>query len=142
MKPENWITLAIGLVAGLGIGTAITAWIQHILKIREESHQSQRKDLEARYRVIILLMYAVVDFESNKGTLRINRPDLKNKEDVLGDLKAEWYNMMLFASQNTLDSLQDFITAPDRNILVATANSMRKDLGRGSFAVDFRKIEI
>lgn len=140
MKPENWITLAIGLVAGLGIGTAITAWIQHILKSKEESRQSQRKDLEARYRVIVLLMYAVVDFESNKATLRINRPDLKAKEDVLGDLKAEWYNMMLFASQNTLDRLQDFITAPDLNNLVATAQSMRVDLGRGSFSVDFNKI--
>jgi len=46
-------------------------------------------------------MHAAFDFESNKTTLRINRPDLQNKQSVLDELKAEWYNMMLFASAET-----------------------------------------
>jgi len=97
----NWITLITGLIAGLGIGSVVTAWIQHSLKLKETAYESQRKDLEARYRVVILLMYAAFDFESNKTTLRINRPDLQNKQSVLDELKAEWYNMMLFASAET-----------------------------------------
>jgi len=86
---QSWITLATGLVAGLGIGSVVTALIQYGLKIKEVAHQSQRQDLEARYKVIILLMYAAHDFVSNETTMRIHRPDLKCREDVLAELHAE-----------------------------------------------------
>lgn len=128
--------LIVGLIAGLGIGSATTAWIQHSLKRREAAYQSHRKDLEARYRVVILLMYAGFDFESNKTTLRINRPDLIDKQSVLDELTAEWYNMMLFASEDTLESLRSFIQNPDKNNLRKTASAMRKDLGRGTVSIE------
>ena len=131
----NWTTLVTGLLAGLGIGSVATAWIQHSLKLKETAFQSQRKDLEARYRVVILLMYAAYDFESNKTTLRINRPDLLNKQSVLDELKAEWYNMMLFASAETLTYLKSFIENPDKENLAKTASAMRNDLGRGNLSI-------
>ncbi|OGP44178.1 MAG: hypothetical protein A2235_09040 [Deltaproteobacteria bacterium RIFOXYA2_FULL_42_10] len=81
-------------------------------------------------------MYAAFDFESNKTTLRINRPDLQNKQSVLDELKAEWYNMMLFASAETLESLQSFIKNPDKSNLQKTASAMRKDLGRGKLLIE------
>ncbi len=68
-------------------------------------------------------MYAGFDFESNKTSLRINRPDLVDKQSVLDELTAEWYNMMLFASEDTLESLR-------------RASAMRKDLGRGSVSIE------
>ncbi len=120
-----------GLVAGLGIGTAITALVQHSLKRRESTYESQRKDLEARYRVVILLMYAAFDFAGNKTTIRIHRPDLQSKESILEELEAEWTNMILFASSEALRSLRSFINAPSRANLLAAAFAMRKDLGRG-----------
>ena len=48
LMDTSWITLATGLVAGLGIGSVITAQIQHALKLKETAHQSQRQALEAR----------------------------------------------------------------------------------------------
>lgn len=123
----------IELLAGLGIGSTGTTLVQYFLKRRESAHQSKRKDLEARYQVIILLMYAALDFDGNKTSLRINRPDLKTREDVLADLKAEWYNMLLFASKKTLENLHLFITAPEKESFQQTALSMREDLGRGTF---------
>jgi myo-inositol-1-phosphate synthase len=128
MNTANWISL----IAGLGIGTVLTAMIQHLLKLKEVSHQSQRQDLEKRYRVVILLMYVAFDFELNKASLNINRPDLKNQKDVLEELEAEWTNMLLFASKSTLDNLHTFIQTPNKDNLHKTALSMRKDLGRGS----------
>ena len=130
MNTTNWITLATGLIAGLGIGAIVTAMIQHSLKIKEISYQSLRQDLEKRYRVVILLMYAAFDFELNKAALRINRPDLKNQKSVLEELEAEWINMLLFASKETLDKLHSFINNPNKENLHKTAISMRKDLGR------------
>jgi len=126
----SWITLATGLAAGLGIGSVITAQIQHALKLKEAAHQSQREALEARYKVVILLMYAAIDFAGNETAMRIHRPDLKNQSDVLDDLRAEWTNMLLFASKNTLDLLRIFILEPTSNNLAKCAVSMRVDLGR------------
>jgi hypothetical protein len=131
METSSWISLGTGLVAGLGIGSAVTAYIQHFLKKRESAYQSQRQDLEKRYRVIILLMYAAFDYEKNKTSFRIQRPDLKNQQDVLDELKAEWYNMLLFASAQTLKDLHSFILDPNLSNLKNAAISMRCDLGRG-----------
>lgn len=130
MDQQSWITLATGLAAGLGIGSVATALIQYALKRKETAHQSQRHDLEARYKVIILLMYAACDFAGNETTVRIHRPDLKTRDDVLGDLRAEWINMLLFASKSTLDSLRHFVSDPTTINLAECAISMRKDLGR------------
>ena len=76
-------------------------------------------------------MYAAYDFEGNSSSLRINRPDLKDQDEVLEELKAEWFNMLLFASETTQKSLHSFIQSPTLENLKNTALSMRKDLGRG-----------
>ena len=110
----SWTKVIAALIAGLGIGSAVTAWIQYLLKRKEAAYESQRKDLEARYRVVILLMYAAFDFEANKTAIRINRPDLVDRPAILGDLTAEWYNMTLFASARTLESLRTFIKNPTK----------------------------
>lgn len=124
-------SLITGLVAGLGIGTVATATVQHFLKKRESAFLSQRQDLEKRYRVVILLMYAAYDFEGNKSTMRIQRPDLTSQKDVLEELKAEWYNMLLFASETTQVKLHAFINNPELSNLKNAAVAMRSDLGRG-----------
>jgi hypothetical protein len=136
MDTGNWITLGTGLIAGLGIGSGVTAWIQHALKLKETAYQSQRQELEKRYRVIILLMYAAVDFEGNKKTLQIHRPDLENLQAVLEELKAEWFNMLLFASQKTLETLKNFVQTPNKTSLQRAALAMRQDLGRGHVTLD------
>lgn len=125
---SNLIT---GLVAGLGIGTAFTALVQYLLNRKEAAQVSWRKDLEARYKVVILLMYAAFDFENNRASLRKHRPELTSQKLVLEELETEWVNMILFASSKTLTTLRAFINDPSRKNLVTTALAMRNDLGRG-----------
>ena len=79
----------LSLISGAGLGAVITAFVQYWLNRRETTLKSQRNDLEARYRVVILLMYAVVNFADNRASLRINRPDLKTREQVIDELEAE-----------------------------------------------------
>jgi len=133
---SNWITLIIGLISGLGIGSVLPSLIKHLLKQKQVSLESQRKDLEARYRVIILLMYAAIDFKGNETALHKHRPDLKSVNAILGELKAEWHNMLLFASQETLENLRVFINKPNSINFGKTAISMRNDLGRGNMNFD------
>lgn len=126
------LPLITALLAGLGIGSILTAFLQYILKQKETAFLSQRNELERRYRVIILLMYAAFDFKTNATTLHIQRPDLQNQEDVLEELKAEWFNMLLFASEETQSALHIFIETSTLENLKKTALSMRKDLRRGA----------
>jgi hypothetical protein len=135
----SWVTLGTGLLAGIGLGSVITAQVQHWLRIKETAHESQRRDLEARYKVIILLMYAAVDFTGNETAMRIHRPDLKNQTDILNDLRAEWTNMLLFASRSTLDDLRVFINDPTATNLAKCAVSMRVDLGRNALDLETLK---
>jgi hypothetical protein len=137
MDASNWITL----ILGLGLGSAVTGLIQYLLKQKEAAYQSRRQELEKRYRVIILLMYAAYDFKSNKTTLRIQRPDLKNRQDILDELKAEWYNMLLFASTETQKDLHSFIKTPNLENLKKAAISMRLDLGRGKIGSELDDLQ-
>ena len=130
MESTSLVTLASGLLAGLGIGSVTTALMQHYLQKKTTAFESQREDLEKRYKVVILLMYAASNFEANSASLRINRPDLKSQRDIMEELKAEWYNMLLFASSSTQHSLHSFICSPTLQNLKNTAVSMRIDLGR------------
>jgi len=134
---STWITL----LTGLGIGSGVTALAQHFLKRRENALDSQRQDLEKRYRVIILLMYAAFDFESNKISLRRHRPDIKSREDVVEDLKAEWFNMLLFASEKTQSALHSFIQDQTLDNLKCAALAMRQDLGRGKLGKSVYDLE-
>jgi len=133
---SNWITLVIGLISGLGIGSGVTSLIQYFLNKKQISLESQRKDLEARYRVIILLMYAVIDFKRNKTSLHKHRPDLKSVNAILDELKAECHNMLLFASEETIKNLHIFIKNPNNLNFQKTAIFMRKDLKRGNIKCD------
>jgi hypothetical protein len=81
-------------------------------------------------------MYSAFDFESNQTSFRINRPDLIDKQSVLDELTAEWYNVMLFASEETLMCLRSYIQNPDKNNLTKVASAMRKDLGRGTLSIE------
>lgn len=138
MEASNWITL----ILGLGVGSAVTGLIQHLLKRKEVAYQSRRQELEKRYRVVILLMHAAFDFKANKTSLRIQRPDLKSQQDVLEELKAEWYYMLLFASVNTQKDLHSFIQKPNLDNLKKAAISMRHDLGRGSIGNELNGLQL
>jgi hypothetical protein len=84
-------------------------------------------------------MYAAYDFTGNETTMRIHRPDLNNRESVLDELRAEWINMLLFASKTTLEALHLFISEPTTNNLAKCAISMRLDLGRN--LIDLKNID-
>ena len=128
-------SLISGIVGGVGIGAVVTAFVQHRLERSKSAHESQRKDLEARYRVVILLLYAAVDFDANRKMLCSHRPELADKQSVLEELQTEWVNMVLFSSSTTLSCLRAFIDEPSRSNLLATAQAMRADLGRGKVVI-------
>lgn len=129
--------LITGLVSGIGVGSVVTAGIQYFIKRKETSLDSQRKDLEARYKVVILLMYGAFAFKKSEAFMRNYRPDLSTPQAVLDELVTEWHNMTLFASGKTLDALRAFIHAPSEEAFASAALAMRGDLGRGYVDLKF-----
>lgn len=124
------------VVAAFGLGAVLAALAQHFLQRRDKALDSRRQELEARYRVIPLLMYAVLYFEKSAATLSIHRPEMKSQQDVIEELKAEWHNMLLFGSPRAIDALKVFIESPSTSSYLAAISAMRADLGRGGFDVD------
>ena len=82
----------------IGIGGIIQSLISFFINSRKAKDDSKLATKEKRYKAIILLSYAFVNYEKEKSTLLINRPNIKSKEELFNELNAEWVNMSLYAS--------------------------------------------
>ena len=112
---------------------------------KKEAQLHKQEFKEARYKCVILLMYAALDFDTHAPLLHQhgrNFPDLKSLHD---ELKTEWHNMFLFASEDVLVEIHGFILSPSVTALRKTANAMRSDLWGGKVSdhvlrLDFPKV--
>lgn len=90
--------------------------------------QSQHEFKQIRYKAIILLMYASLDFEKHSVTLLKNNRDFKDRSELEDELKTEWTNMTLYATDQVILAMKDFLKNPDMDTYLATTYAMRKDL--------------
>jgi hypothetical protein len=123
--PYQNIISAIGLI---GIGAILKSIIDYILKKREVKSQTQHEFKNERYKVIILLANALLDFEKNKENLNKHGRDFKAKEDLIDEVRLERDNMILFAGDGVILSLNSFIASPTEIKFYSLALEMRKDL--------------
>jgi len=124
MLYQNIIS-AIGLI---GIGAIAKSIIDSYLKNLELKGQAQHEFKSSRYKVIILLADAMIDFEKHKKDLLKHGRDFSDKDQLADELKTERNNMILFASDQVIRSLNSFILAPTEDHYYDLAIAMRKDL--------------
>jgi hypothetical protein len=124
MNYQN-IIAAIGL---LGIGAILKSIIDAFFEKRKMTDKTGHEFKQVRYKAIILLMYSFFDFEKHKKELLKNGRDFKNTEELLDEIKAEWSNMTLFASDNVIRATKKFIQTPNSLNYNTVALEMRKDL--------------
>ncbi|MFH1094072.1 MAG: hypothetical protein V1739_07995 [Candidatus Omnitrophota bacterium] len=132
MNLENVSTI-LGL---LGLGGILGTYFR-ILWERRNSALLQKQDYkEVRYKCIIILAMALLDFEKNKFLLhQNNREYIKTPKDLIGELKIEWNNMILFASDEVLTAMHEFINDHSQNTFRKFALAMRKDLWGGKISL-------
>lgn len=70
----------------------------------------------------------------------IHRPDLNSKEKLFLELKTEWNNMILYASDEVLLKSHAFINNPSHGNYKKLAISMRKDLWGGKISPEIEKL--
>jgi hypothetical protein len=112
----------------IGLGGLLKSIIDFVMASRKARLDSKHAFKEVRYKTIILLCFALVNYDKEKTTLVINRPDINSMERLKNELHAEFINMLLFASDDVILSVKQFLQNPSRDSLNNVALSMRKDL--------------
>ncbi|MCB0280626.1 MAG: hypothetical protein KDD94_14045 [Calditrichaeota bacterium] len=124
MATEEIIS-AIGLV---GLGGLLKSTLDFFIANKKQKSESKQQLKETRYKAIILMCYAYINFEKEKTTLIINRPDITSKERLFNELNVEWINMSLFASDRVLLKMKDFLELLNPAKYNELVLEMRKDL--------------
>jgi len=65
---------------------------------------------------------------SNIKYLSNRQPDIYSAEDVIEYLKAEYHEMMLYASNEVVLNVKSFIETPTKDNFLETVLAMRQDL--------------
>ncbi|HWZ14212.1 MAG TPA: hypothetical protein VNW95_03160 [Mucilaginibacter sp.] len=110
------------------VGIALKTLLDFFTASRTSKQELRIALTEKRYKVIILLCYAMVYYDKEASLLVINRPDLPSKKRLLNELQAEFINMSLFASDKVIVSMKIFLEKLDISSLNQLAISMRRDL--------------
>lgn len=119
------IIAALGLI---GIGGIIQSLISFFINSRKAKDDSKQATKEKRCKAIILLSYAFVNYEKEKSTLLINRPNIKSKEELFNELNAEWVNMSLYASDGVIMKMKNLLETNSLQSYNELILEMRKDL--------------
>ena len=119
------ILTAIGLV---GFGGILKTFFDFLVASRKAKQDAKQTMKETRYKAIILMCYALVNYDREKTTLVINRPDIDSLERLKNELHAEFINMSLFGSDKVLAEIKNFIEKQNKEALNDLAIAMRKDL--------------
>lgn len=121
------------LIISVLTSSVIATLLGDILERRKQQRFSEQQLKETRYKIIIAKMgvhmnpkyIEQIHFEKPKTDLEPK----KLIEDLRRELEMEWYNSWLFASDDVIRNLKEFIFKPDELNYGKTVLSMRKDLG-------------
>ena len=76
----------VSILGALGIGTLISgitsSWITLLWQRRNEDKAKHQEFKEVRYKCIILLMHAYINFDQSKEMLVKHGYDIQNKKDL------------------------------------------------------------
>ncbi|MGV8135066.1 MAG: hypothetical protein AB2L20_07620 [Mangrovibacterium sp.] len=124
MDTTNIVTL----IGFMGIGALIKSFVDAALHKRQNRSQKQREFKETRYKALIMLMLAMLDFEKSLPNLKKHGRDFASVEELSDEIKTERNNMILFASDEVINSLKRFLLNPTAQTFYEAAVQMRKDL--------------
>jgi hypothetical protein len=123
----------ISILGLLGIGGVIGGYFQYSLKQKGEIELKIQGLNENKYRSMLVYMRCLLKPE-NISQFNIDDPNIsKVKSENVGKYLAEklveyYYNSILYASDEVLVSLKQFIDKPTESSFIETAMAMRRDL--------------
>jgi hypothetical protein len=122
----------ISVIGLLGVGGLISGYLTIIWQRRSASQQQKEEYKAARYKCTLVLMFGYLEGPTSLPKLNAHVPrPFRSHEEVLEEVKTEWLNMILFASDDVMKELQEFVLAPSDETYFKTALAMRRDLWGG-----------
>jgi hypothetical protein len=137
MTVENVITI-LGL---LGVGGILGTYLRILWERKNEAEIHKQEFKETRYKCVILFMYVALDFENRAPLLRPHGRNFADLESLLEELRTEWHNMILFASEDVLVSVHAFIRKPSISEFHQGALAMREDLWGGKVSAQVLNLD-
>lgn len=132
---------AISIISVLGFGGILGAYFQFLFqrrtKVQEDIHRLKRE----RYGAILIQMLTILSPEHLPKTQAF-RPDLKNVDDFLEEVRIEMLNSVLYANDDVIKRMAEFVKRPTHSAYIKTASAMRKDLWNKKTSVDEETLEI
>ena len=105
--------------------------IDTILWQRKNSEEKAKQEYkETRYKCIVLLMRALIEFEKYQKMLIKHGYDISRKEELIDLLQDEQFSAILYASRGFIKSMGKFIGEPNKDNLITVVIEMRKDIWR------------
>ncbi|BFM05333.1 hypothetical protein GCM10025791_15420 [Halioxenophilus aromaticivorans] len=108
----------------------LSSYLTLLWKNRQEDKRKHQDYKETRYKCIIMLLHAKLNFEKNQKVLNQYGYNVSDIEDLDDLLEAELVNSYLFASTQFIQALEGFIKEPSEQTRISVAKAMRKDLWR------------
>ncbi len=106
------------------MGAYFQSHFQHRKEVEEDIHQLKRK----RYTSILILMLTILDPQRGLTKIQEFRNDLKDMEDVKEEVKTEMLNSIMFANDDVIKAMAEFVKSPNDAAYIKAASSMRNDL--------------
>lgn len=117
------------LLSAIGIGGILGAFVKSILDKHQFKFSKVFEYKEVRYKAIMIMMWVAMNpSEYEFRQLAIHRPQIKGKKELESELKLEYYNAMLFASDEVLSALNAFLKDKTIENWKRTTRAMKKDL--------------
>lgn len=128
IPPNMTASEIISLIGLIGIGGLLKSLFDLFIGSRRAKSEKKQEFKEVRYKAIILLCHAYINYDSEEMHLIIQRPDIKSREALYNELKAEWTNMVLYASDKVILSMKRFLESSGKTTFNEMVLAMRKDL--------------
>jgi hypothetical protein len=118
----------VAVVSLLGLGGLISGYFTLQWQRGSKKLEKMAEYKETRYKCILILMRACLDFDRYQGELQKSGYSMRGIHDLTALLHDEHISAFLYASDDFLTAFQEFIQSPSEKGLVKVALSMRKDL--------------
>lgn len=134
---ETITQIILSFLGIIGIGGIVTAIFNKSKEIEfQKLEQKQR-----RYKSMLLYMDVYFEPENIKY-LSSRQPDIHSAKDVIEYLKAEYHEMLLYASKKVILSAKRFIENPSRELFLEVILAMRGDLWIKKSDLDLKELEL
>lgn len=122
------VSIIFSILTAIGLGGIFGAYFQsrfqHQKEVQEDIHNLKRQ----RYGAILIQMLTILDPEHGLSKTQKFRPDLKNIDDFKEEVKIEMLNSVLYASDEVIKAMAEFVKNPTFSSYIKTASTMRIDL--------------